>query len=99
MALFKMHLNKLLDILDPISGTIAVMGDFNDNILTHSTVCHFMTAKGYIQVVSQPTTGKGTLIDHVYIKTTQYDTQTIVLPAYFSDHDAIVCSFSCKTAY
>ena len=39
-----------------------------------------MTDKGYIQDVSQPTTGKGTLIDHVYIKTTQYDTQTIVLP-------------------
>lgn len=94
MSLFKEHLGKLLDLLDLLGDTIAVMGDFNDDILKTSTICKFVTDKGYVQQVTQPTTEKGTLIDHVYVKTTLYDVESTVLPTYFSDHEGILCSFA-----
>ena len=97
MSLFKEHLGKLLDWLDPKSNTIAVMGDFNDDILKSSNICRFLTDKGYVQHVTQPTTEKGTLIDHVYVKSTHYEIESVVLPTYFSDHEAVVCSFKCRT--
>lgn len=43
--------------------------------------------------MTQPTTERGTLIDHVYVKTTQYQVQSVVWPAYFSDHEGILCVF------
>ncbi|XP_042269742.1 uncharacterized protein LOC121898666 isoform X1 [Thunnus maccoyii] len=95
MSLFKEHLGKLVDWLDPKSNTIAIMGDFNEDILKSSTICKFLTDKGYIQYVTQPTTEKGTLIDHVYVKTSHYEIESVVLPTYFSDHEAVVCSFKC----
>ena len=95
-SLFKHNLGKLLDWLNPISNTIVVMGDFNENILRGSSICKFMGQKGFKQHVTQETTEKGTLIDHVYVKTTQYDVECAVMPAYFSDHEGILCSFSVK---
>ncbi|KAK0145353.1 ATP-dependent DNA helicase PIF1 [Merluccius polli] len=38
-----------------------------------SSIGKLMTDKGFIQIVKQATTEKGTLIDHVYVKTTHYD--------------------------
>lgn len=35
-----------------------------------------MKEKGFAQLVSQSTTEKGTLIDHIYVKTEHYDVQT-----------------------
>lgn len=95
MSSFKEHLGKLLDHIVSLSNTVAVMGDFNDNILTSSTICTFMTKEGFVQLVTQPTTDKGTLIDHVYVKTAHYDVETVVLPTYFSDYKGTVCSFYC----
>ena len=96
MTLFKENLDKVLDWLNHQSTTIAVMGDFNDNILKSSTVCKFMIDKGFIQTVKQATTENGTLIDHVYIKTSQYDVECVVVPTYFSDHEGILCSFTSR---
>lgn len=96
MSLFKEHLGKLLDWLHPKSNNIAVMGDFNDDLLKSSSVCKFLTDKGFGQVVTQATTEKGTLIDHVYVKTSDYEVECEVVPAYFSDHEAVVCSFKCR---
>ena len=96
MSLFKENLGKLLDWLNTVSKTIAIMGDFNDNILKSSSISKFVTEKGFIQYVTEPTTEKGTLIDHVYVKTTQYDVNSVVLPTYFSDHEGIVCSFASR---
>ncbi|XP_077364609.1 uncharacterized protein LOC144009028 isoform X1 [Festucalex cinctus] len=96
MSLFKENLGKLLDWLDPQSNTIAVMGDFNDDLLKSSTICKFVTDRGYSQLVGEPTTEKGTQIDHVYVKTPFYDVKSIVVPTYFSDHEGLVCSFTYK---
>ncbi len=97
ISLFKGNLGKLLNFLEPLSNTIAVIGDFNDNILKSSTICKFITSRGFVQHVTQSTTEKGTLIDHVYVKTTHYTVKSKVLPMYFSDHEAIFCSFTCNT--
>ncbi|XP_029933202.1 uncharacterized protein LOC115377530, partial [Myripristis murdjan] len=94
ITLFKQNLGKLLDWLHPISNTIVIMGDFNENILKTSSICKFMGEKGFSQHVTQETTEKGTLIDHVYVKTTQYNVECAVMPTYFSDHEGVACSFS-----
>ncbi len=95
-SVFKQNLGKLLDWLNPISNTIVIMGDFNENILKRSSICKFMGKKGFSQHVTQETTEKGTLIDHVYVKTTGFDVECAVMPTYFSDHEGILCSFSVK---
>ncbi|XP_044191554.1 uncharacterized protein LOC122969696 [Thunnus albacares] len=92
-SLFKHNVEKLLDWLNPISKTIVLMGDFNENILKESSICKFLSLKGFKQHVTQETTEKGTLIDHVYVKTTRYNVECAVMPAYFSDHEGILCSF------
>ncbi|XP_034537730.1 uncharacterized protein LOC117811513 isoform X3 [Notolabrus celidotus] len=96
MCLFKVNLSKLLDWLNPQGNTIAVMGDFNDDILKSSSICSFVAERGFVQLVTQPTTERGTLIDHVYVKTTQYEVQSVVWPTYFSDHEGILCCFNSK---
>ncbi|XP_074521382.1 uncharacterized protein LOC141787083 [Halichoeres trimaculatus] len=97
MSLFKEYLSKLLDQLNPLSNTIVVMGDFNDDILKSSSMCKFFAEREYVQLVTEPTTERGTLIDHVYVKTTQYEVQSVVWPTYFSDHEGILCSFKSTT--
>ena len=96
MALFKQHLGKLVDWLLPKSNNIAVMGDFNDDVLKSSSVCKFLTDKGFEQLVRQATTETGTLIDHVYVKVSDYVVDCEVVPVYFSDHEGIFCSFKCR---
>ncbi|XP_029923306.1 uncharacterized protein LOC115370422 isoform X2 [Myripristis murdjan] len=95
-SLFKQNLGRLLDWLHPISNTIVIMGDFNENILKTSSISKFMGEKGFSQHVTQETTEKGTLIDHVYVKTTRYNVECAVMPTYFSDHEGVLCSFIVK---
>ncbi|XP_061923815.1 uncharacterized protein LOC133663392 isoform X1 [Entelurus aequoreus] len=91
--LFKSNLVKLLDWVTPLSNTIVIMGDFNEDILKHSSISKLMGQNGFSQHVTQATTENGTLIDHVYVKTTQYAVDCAVLSTYFSDHEAILCAF------
>ncbi|KAA0701445.1 ATP-dependent DNA helicase PIF1 [Triplophysa tibetana] len=94
MSLFKENLGKLLDFIEHKCHTTVLMGDFNDNILKSLIIYKFITERGFVQHVTQTTTEKGTLIDHVYVKTTHYDVEARVLPTYFSDHEGILCSFT-----
>nr|XP_043868972.1 uncharacterized protein LOC122758736 [Solea senegalensis] len=93
MTLFKEHLGTFLDWLDSPNETIAVMGDFNDDILKSSSTCTLLTEKGFVQIVTEATTEKGTLIDHIYIKQADNGAESLVLPTYFSDHEAVLCLF------
>ncbi|TKS65242.1 ATP-dependent DNA helicase PIF1 [Collichthys lucidus] len=94
MSLFRKNLGKLLDYVEPLSDSVTVMGDFNENVVATKSICNFMTQRGYVQHISEATTAKGTLIDHVYVKTTHFDVSCVVLQTYFSDHDAIICEFT-----
>ncbi|XP_061883615.1 uncharacterized protein LOC133634970 [Entelurus aequoreus] len=91
--LFKSNLVKLLDWVTPLSNTIVIMGDFNEDLLKHSSISKLMGQNGFSQHVTQATTENGTLIDHIYVKTTQYAVDCAVLSTYFSDHEAILCAF------
>ncbi|XP_058496018.1 uncharacterized protein LOC131466640 [Solea solea] len=93
MTLFKEHLGRFLDWLDSVNESIVVMGDFNDDILKSSTTCRIFTDKGFCQIVTKSTTEKGTLIDHIYIKQADNGAESLVLPTYFSDHEAVLCLF------
>ncbi|XP_061749313.1 uncharacterized protein LOC133547832 [Nerophis ophidion] len=92
-SLFKSNLVKLLDWANPICNTIVIMGDFNEDLLKHSSISKLMGQNGFSQHVTQATTEHGTLIDHVYVKTTQYAVDCAVVSTYFSDHEAILCGF------
>nr|XP_057908359.1 uncharacterized protein LOC131104820 [Doryrhamphus excisus] len=93
MALFQGHLGTLLDWLHQKYASVVILGDFNENLLKSSTISTFMARKGFCQSVKHPTTEKGTLIDHVYVKTSHFDVESVVMPTYFSDHEGILCSF------
>ena len=67
MTLFKEHQAKLIVWLDPKANTIAVMGDFNDDIFKYSSISKLLTDKSYVQLVTEATTERGTVIDHVNV--------------------------------
>ncbi|XP_070407786.1 uncharacterized protein [Nothobranchius furzeri] len=93
LSVFQANLVKLLDWLEPQSENVLLMGDFNDDILKSSVVLKIVTDRGYAQIVTDPTTERGTLIDHVYIKSKVYEMEAVVMPTYFSDHQGIFCGF------
>lgn len=81
---FIKNLQNLINWTTSKCNTVALVGGFRENIFKCSNVCTFM--KGFAQLVSQSKTEKGTLIDHIYVKTEHCDVQTHVVPTYFSDH-------------
>ncbi|XP_075334585.1 uncharacterized protein LOC142395729 [Odontesthes bonariensis] len=94
LSLFKINLVKMLDWLEQLAtGTIALMGDFNDDILKSSTILNCVKTRGYVQIVQEATTEMGSLIDHIYVKSDVYEGEAVVIPTYFSDHEGILCGF------
>ena len=73
-----------------------ILGDFNEDVLHHSnsTIVNFMSTHGYAQVVTSPTTARGTLIDHIYCSKSLPGYSKIhvqVQDTYYSDHDTLYC--------
>ena len=62
-------------------------GDFNVNLLTPNSA--LPPLQQYHQVISGPTTTKGTLIDHIYVKPLPVQYVASVLTTYYSYHDAV----------
>ena len=62
-------LSRLLNRVSTSSLKCVILGDFNENILhqTNTRIISLMSSYGYTQLVSSPTTARGTLIDHNYI--------------------------------
>lgn len=65
LTIFQKNLLQLITRLDSVEGGKIV---FNENLLAVSTIANFMEEHGYTQLVKEATTGKGILIDHVYVK-------------------------------
>ncbi|XP_073714001.1 uncharacterized protein [Misgurnus anguillicaudatus] len=89
--LFRQQLLLVIDEMEKHPGPKMIMGDFNEDVFTSSTIVKLMQQHGYSQQVQTPTTEKGTLIDHVYTK----DIKCIhveVAQTYYSFHQAILMS-------
>ncbi len=89
-------LKLLLDEVHKVSNKCIIMGDFNEDIFKQSScVEKVMQEHGYKQCVTEATTERGTLIDHVYIKNMD-SIQTHVVPTYYSYHESIAIKFKMK---
>ena len=71
-----------------------ILGDFNENLLpstSSSRLLQFMSSLGYTQLVAEPTTDSGSLLDHIYYNRS-YQGFVDVVDTYYSDHDACFLS-------
>ena len=93
LATFVSVVTSLLNYLSQELPTI-VMGDFNEDIIDKrdSRILNLMPSNAYTQLVSHPTTDRGTLIDHIYYNRSCDSAVVEVCDAYYSDHDTIYCS-------
>jgi len=89
--MFRQQLLQVIEEMEKHPGQKVIMGDFNEDIFTSSSVVKLMESHGYSQQVQNPTTEKGTLIDHVYTKAME-GISVDVVQTYYSFHQAIVIS-------
>ena len=90
VATFVSVLTSLLSHLSQEVPTI-IVGDFNEDIMDkkESRILDFMSSNAYTQLVSCPTTDRGTLIDHVYYNRSCDSAIVQVSDTYYSDHDSV----------
>ena len=70
---------------------IIILGDFNEDSKSIGPIQECMSANGFSQLVTFPTTEGGTTIDHVYVYGIQQnEIHVSLLPTYYSYHDAVV---------
>ncbi len=89
LHMFRQNMLHVIDELGKHSGKKLIMGDFNEDILTSSTIGTLMELHGYSQHVQHPTTEKGTLIDHVYVKDAE-NVSVEIVQTYYSYHQAVL---------
>ncbi len=77
-----------------------IMGDMNDSLLDTgiSRITTVLFVSGFTQLVTTPTTDKGTLIDHVYYNGPLDGVVVEVSDTYYSDHDAVFLSIPIVSA-
>ena len=91
-------LNTLNAIIDHVNGfgfPTLILGDFNLDLLScnnDSRLINLMTLHNFNQIVNEPTTDRGSLIDHIYYNRSISDLVVEVSDTYYSDHDTIFCS-------
>ena len=92
----------MFDIIDCSIPTV-VMGDFNEDMSnyylqstaeSHQTpqLLKLMSDNDYSQLVENPTTDRGTLIDHIYYNKNCDNVILEIADCYYSDHDTVFCS-------
>ena len=66
---------------------ILVLGDFNEDLMGEKTnICSFFQQCQFKQLIHQPTTNQGSLLDHIYFNGSSI-TKMEVYDTYYSDHD------------
>ena len=68
------------------------MGDFNDPNM-HGTIYNVMHGHGFKQLVQQPPTDQGSVLDHVYYNMNSNGIIFEVFYTYYIDHDTVLVSF------
>ena len=85
---------KLLSSTVLLHAEILVVGDFNDDLMGNTTkICSCFESNGFNQLIDQPTTDQGSLLDHVYFNGVS-PIQTEVCDTYYSDHDCTIVAIA-----
>lgn len=92
------NLNQILSSVDQ-NEHILVIGDFNYNILSDPTNIVFPPLKDYNQLVREPTTLKGTLLDHIYVNNSPPNPTAVVRSSHYSYHDPLQYTFQLDQAH
>ena len=94
MSHFLLVIEAMLNVLACEKGRcIVIGGDFNENLLSASKtpIKQLMEKHGFTQLITQPTTSSGTLLDAVYVRD-PYPLTAGVLQSYYSYHDPTYCA-------
>uniref|UniRef100_A0A3B5QQ24 ATP-dependent DNA helicase n=1 Tax=Xiphophorus maculatus TaxID=8083 RepID=A0A3B5QQ24_XIPMA len=94
LGTFLRNLQNLLDGLNSMDiRPVVILGDFNEDLIPpgKKAINELFRAKGFMQLISDATTEKRTLLDHIYISNPEYCIQSGVLQAYYSYHNPIYC--------
>ncbi|XP_032445815.1 uncharacterized protein LOC116736996 [Xiphophorus hellerii] len=94
LGTFLRNLQNLLDGLNSMDiRPVVILGDFNEDLIApgKKSINELFRAKGFMQLISAPTTEKRTLLDHIYISNPEYCVHSGVLQAYYSYHNPIYC--------
>ncbi|MCG8623848.1 MAG: endonuclease/exonuclease/phosphatase family protein, partial [Proteobacteria bacterium] len=84
---FTQMVEKLLSAPELHEKNILVLGDFNEDLMESKTnICSFFQQYQFKQLIHQPTTNQGSLLDHIYFNGSA-TTKTEVYDTYYSDHD------------
>ena len=85
---------QLLSSTALLHAEILVVGDFNDDLMGNTTkISSCFEKNGFNQLIDQPTTDQGSLLDHVYFKRVSL-IQTEVCDTYYSDHDCTIIAIA-----
>ena len=89
-------IQAMMDLLNSIDFSLptVIIGDINEDLLddTANVFLTFMNENSYHQVVRNPTTDRGSMIDHVYCNNILGNIFTKVNDCYYSDHDIVLCT-------
>ncbi|XP_035999206.1 uncharacterized protein LOC118564582 [Fundulus heteroclitus] len=94
---FLENLVSLLDALDVLNcHPIIVCGDFNENQILRSSkpILELFLSRGYVQLITSPTTDKNTLLDVIFISQPQRCLHSGVMRTYYSYHNPVFCVLS-----
>ncbi|XP_055370345.1 uncharacterized protein LOC114870002 [Betta splendens] len=94
---FLSNLRSLLDALEIIDcHPIIVCGDFNENLMSsdNKPILELFRSRGYDKVVTDATTEKNTLLDHIFILRPNQCLHSGVMRTYYSYHDPVFCVLS-----
>ena len=81
---------QLLSSTALLHAEVLVVGDFNDDLMGNTTkISSWFERNGFNQLIDQPTTDQGSLLDHVYFNGVS-PIQTEVCDTYYSDHDCTI---------
>ena len=73
---------------------LLVVGDFNDDLMGNTTkISSWFETNGFNQLIDQPTTDQGSLLDHVYFNGVSL-IQTKVCDTYYLAHDCTIIAIA-----
>ena len=85
---------QLLSSTALLHAEVLVVGDFNDDLMGNTTkISSWFEWNGFNQLIDQPTTDQGSLLDHVYFNGVS-SIQTEVCDTYCSDHDCTIIAIA-----